>query len=55
MNSTTEMTTVSDDVNSSNLTSSDDDDDVDPRVASIKAIVRDCYFYSMGVVIPSGS
>ena len=56
MNSTTEMmTTVSNDVNSSNMTSSDDDGGVDPRVASIKAILSDCYFYSMGVVIPTGS
>jgi len=58
MNSTTEVTTVNNEVNattiSSNLTSSDDDDGVNSRVAAIKATVRDCYFYSMGVVIPTG-
>jgi len=29
-------------------------DDSESRAESIKTIVRDCYFYSMGVVIPTG-
>jgi len=52
------MTTVSADVlnvsiiSSSNVTATDDGGA--SRVAWIKSTVRDCYFYSMGVIIPTG-
>jgi len=51
MNSTAEMTASSID-NATNATASSSV--VDGRVAWIKSTVRDCYFYSMGVIIPTG-
>ena len=47
-----EMTTAMIGVNDTNVTCCNGG--VDDRVAWIKSTVMDCYFYSMGVVIPTG-
>jgi len=39
---------------SSNVTSAAAADAADARVAWIKSTVRDCYFYAMGAIIPTG-
>jgi len=56
MDSTTEIITVASDVNvsSSNMTSLDDGDGGESQIDATKSTVKDCYFYSMGVVIPTG-